>query len=160
MRYFGLMLALALFGCHRGSQVENEDKVNVSVYHRIGVPTFGDPRGKGAEIADGVAKGLQDLTVDIVERKLMDQTMLTYKPDSGQGLGTEALMEIKRLSLADAIILGRMSRDWKAGQITIVETNMGDPVIRVLLKTKNGKPFKDSDAVVKEFLRVFADLQR
>lgn len=160
MRSWGLLSAALLLGCaHSGTQIKSEDGVDLSHYHRIGVPAFTDSRGQGGLIADAVAEGLPKLLHVAADKKALAPILAKYKLDPQIGLGVEALEEIRIKTSADAILYGRMLPDWSAAMITIMETEMGDPIVNALIKPKEPqKSFATPQEVSQEVLRALADI--
>lgn len=164
MRWASLALALAVFGLGCAStrtRVITEDGESFQKYHRIGVPSFKDRQGKGKEIADGLSAALQaKVYSEAVDRTVLEQILSKYKLDTDQGLGVEALEEIRDKTQADSIIFGSMAPNWSVARITVVETEMGGPVVRALVFPKRGKKvFATPQEVVDETVRALARAQ-
>jgi len=163
LRYRGLLLAAVLLGCaHPGTKFERRDDVDFSRYRRIGVAPFTDSRGQGRRIAEGINRGLPRLMYEPADMKALEKILAEHKPDRELGLSLEALVLIRSQTSADALIFGSMAPDWSAAKVSLVETEMGDQILRAIVKPggKNQKIFSGPDEVVRETLRVFAKLDR
>lgn len=155
-----LLVALSLgwLGCAQSrTRVLPEEGEDFRRYHRIAVPSFVDPRGKGAEIADDISKALQTkLYNESIDRAALEQVLSKYKLDRDQGLGVEALEDIHEKTSADALVFGRMAPDWSSARITVIEVEMGSPVLRALILPKRGqKTFAKAEDVADETVRAF-----
>lgn len=161
MRYWSLALAAVLAACaHRGTSVERESDVDLSRYHRVGVPPFTDRKGQGASIAGKVYDGLQGLGYGPVDQKALEKILADNKPEKEFGLTLEALELIRIKASADAVVFGTMAPDWSAASVTLVEAELGDPVLHAVVRP--GKPgqkrFADADDVARETLAVFSQI--
>ncbi|MDE2314034.1 MAG: hypothetical protein KGL04_07660, partial [Elusimicrobia bacterium] len=129
-------------------------------YRGIGVVPFKDPRGQGMAIAEGVESGLEKMMFSPVEPKALQEIISSYKTDSRDGLGFEALEMIHEKTSADAIIMGRMTPDWSAAIIVMIETGMGDQVMRAAVRPPGKqKVFSNPDEVSKAVLKTLAGLR-
>lgn len=157
-RFLGLLPLLLLAGCvHSGTKIERETDIDFSRLRRIGVMTFTDNRGRGGEIADGIAAGLQNLGYETADSKALARIFAKHKPDREFGMDLETLTLIRTETSADAILFGGMRPDWSAASITMVELEFGDPVLHGVLKpgVRKQKAFAAPGEVVREALRVF-----
>lgn len=159
MRGF-LLLLLASAACGPRTKVLPEEAVVYSRYHRIGPAPFVDPRGKGKEIADAIEAAFQsELLYDPIDVKALAEVLDKNKPDKELGLGLEAIEAVRRLTSADAIVFGRMTKDWSGASITLVETDMGDPILHAVLRPRRGKAFQSPDEIARELTRVLRKLR-
>lgn len=127
---------------------------------RYGVLAFADPsKSQGRAIADAVEGGLRQLFFEVAERKPIERALSMAKPDKDFGLSAEVFETIRRETGADAIIQGRMLPDWTAAVVSVYETELGDPVLRAVLRPrgKGHKHFETADEVAAELVRVLAD---
>ncbi len=152
MRNSRLALALAclgLFGCaHSRSVIKRDDEAGFGSYRAIGVPAFVDPRGQGQKIADAVNRDLAALTYNPVDGKVIAKILAQHKPSKDFGYSLETLQLIRNQTSADAVIIGRMSPDWSAAFVMMFETNMGEQVLRGIIRPSGRKKvFKNADEV-------------
>lgn len=157
MRSWGLLLAAAWLGCgHPRTQVRREDGVDFSRYRHIGVLPFKDARGKGRVISDGINGALGRLMYEPVDLKRLEALMTKYKFDKDTGFGQEALEYIRSQTSADALVLGQLAPDWSVVSIMMIETEMGDPILRAVIRPakKSQAAFAGPDEVVAETLSV------
>lgn len=156
-----LALALLPLACAspRGTRVERIEGESMRGIRRLGVLPFQDPSGKGVQIADAIEAGLRPLLYETARREPIARELSEHKPDQDFGLSLEAYEMIRQQTGADGLLVGRMLPDWSAGTCVVYETELGDPVIRVLLKPrgKGRKRFETPDEVAAEVLRVLAD---
>ena len=155
-----LVLAAALLGCGapKGTHVERAEGASLAGLRRLGVLPFADPRGKGREIAKAITGGLAPLLYEPADGALVEKTLNAHKSDNESGLGLESLELLRHEAGADAIVMGRMLPDWSAATISIYETELGDPVLRGLLKPSGRhKTFETPAEVAAEVLKVLAD---
>ena len=82
-----------------------------------------------------------------------------HKPDPETGISLEAFERIRLDTGADALVMGRMTPDWSAAMLTIIETDTGEPVLQAALKPhdKHRRTFTTADEVAAEVLHVLAD---
>ncbi len=158
MRFWPAALAIALASCgHNGTiagRVEGED---FSRYHHMGILPFVDAKGQGLLITDEIKKAMEKRMFDSVDTKALEQVLSKYRIDRGEGLGAEALEDIRSHAPVDSIVIGAMIPDWSAARLVMVETDMGEPIMRAVLKPKNGKFFRDAEEVVDEAVKVLTD---
>lgn len=158
-----LFLTATLMGCaHSGTQVQIGDGADFASYHSIGVPPFVDSKGKGTLIAQDINGSLQKLMYDPVDMIALQKILAQYKPSRTTGFDLEALEMIRKQTSADAVVLGRMAPDWSAVIITMFETQMGDPVLRAIIKPqgKQGTLFKTPEEVAAATLKVILGAQK
>jgi hypothetical protein len=157
-----LAAMLALCGCGgRQSLIRPEDAVDFTSYHHIGVSAFTDGGGRGQAVADAIDAVLQQEMYEPVDEKALARVLAKFKPDRATGYGIEALEMIRAQSGADALVTGRMARDWSAASVTMLETSTGAPILHALLRPRGrkNKVFATPEEVAQEFARVFAKLR-
>lgn len=158
------LLALAavaglLAACGPKTEVRPEDDAEFASYHHIGVPAFMDRTGRGQAVADAFNAVLDQGISEPVDSKALNALLTRYKPEDG-GFGVEGLQIIHEKTGADALILGRMTGDWSAAVITMVEMDTGSPVLRAILRPPNKKKkFTSPNEVAGEFLRAYTKLR-
>ncbi len=154
-----VLVVLALVGCARSrSIIKRDDEAGFGGYRAIGVPAFVDPRGEGQKIADAINRDLAALTYNPVDGKAVAKILAQHKPSKDFGYSLEALELIRNQTSADAVIIGRMSPNWDAAFIMMFETNMGEQVLKGIIRPPGRKKaFKNPDeialAVVKAITR-------
>ena len=160
MRYrpLGLLLVAALFGCAGPKSKVLDDNGEFPRHKCIGVAPFVDPRCQGQAVADAVENGLQQLMYEPVDQKVLAQVLAANKSDHGSSLGIEAIENIHAKVPVDAIIFGRISPDWSTVSVTMVELDMGAPILSAVLRPRGRKKtaFADADDIARELLRVLA----
>ncbi len=164
MRRFAVGLAAAAFflaGCaHSRTIVRAEDGLNIAQYRGIGVVPFKDPRGQGLAIAEGIESGLEKMMFSPVDPKALQEIISNYKTDSRDGLGFEALEMMHEKTSADAIVMGRMTPDWNTAIIVLIETGMGDQVMRAAVRPPGKqKAFSSPAEVSKAVLKTLSGLR-
>ena len=134
-----LMLAAGLFaGCaHPRSRVTWDDSADLSNIRRVGAMPFADPRGKGLAISDAVNAGLPQLTYEQVDAKALRKIFEQHPPGKDNRLGLESVEFLRRETGADAVIMGRMTPDWSALELSMVETEMGSVVMRAFISPED-----------------------
>ena len=154
------LLAATWLGCAQSrSRVLPEDGEDIRRYHRIGIPAFADKQGKGPQIADQLSAALQSkLYNDPIERAPLEKILSRFNLKNDSGLGVEALEEIHSKTSADAVVFGRMAPDWSSARVTVIETEMGSPVLRAVVMPKGRKkafttPEEIADEVALTFIR-------
>ena len=160
MVFLTLAAALLVCGCGPKTQIVPEDAVTFRSYRRIGVLAFGDPTGRGQKIADAMDARFQKAFFDVVDQKAVAEVLAQYKPDRDQGLGVEALEEIRRKTGIDALIIGRMVPDWSAAVVTMVEMTTSGVIMRAVVRPHGfrKKAFASPDEVSDEFMRAYLKL--
>ena len=149
-RRFAVVFAvLAFVGCsHSRSIIKRDDEAGFGGYRAIGVPAFVDPRGEGQKIADAINRDLQALTYNPVDGKAIAKIIAQHKPSKDFGYSLETLELIRNQTSADAVIIGRMSPNWDAAFIIMFETNMGEQVLRGIIRPPGKeKVFKNPDEI-------------
>lgn len=152
------LLTSVWLGCAQSrSRVLPEDGEDIRRYHRIGIPAFTDKQGKGPQIADQLSSALQTkLYNDPVERMPLEQILSRFNLKNDNGLGVEALEEIHSKTSADAVVFGRMAPDWSSARVTVIETEMGSPVLRAVVMPKGRKKaFASPEEIAEEIARTF-----
>jgi hypothetical protein len=154
------VLAFAL-GCAGGGSKVVEDAGEFRGHRRIGVAPFVDSRGQGEAVADAIAAGLREMRYEPVDQKALAQVLRSRMPNASFILGIEALERIQEKVPVDAIIFGRIAPDWSSALMTVNETEMGDPILQIVLKPRDRKraAFADAGELAKEALRVLASLR-
>ena len=159
MRRIGLylMMAAVLAGCApKGTIVERADGVDFSRLRHVGVVSFEDPRKQGSAIAEGVANGLKSLNFVISDKATLDKLIADYSPGQDLGLSLEQLVQIRTQTSTEAIIFGKMAPDWSEATVIMVETELGDMVLRASVRPdKKEKAFANADEIVKQTLAIF-----
>jgi len=90
-----------------------------------------------------------------VDREALEKILSKYKPSKNLGYDLEALELIRGKTSADAVILGRMTPDWSAIFITMFETQMGEPVLRGVIKPRGKKKaFTSPNEIALDTIRV------
>ena len=140
------------------SEIRREDGADFSRLRRIGVPSFKDPSGHGDLIADRVSEGLQRKLYEPVDRKALEEVLAKYKLDTRVGLGAEALQDIQSHTPADAILYGRVAPDRRSALVTLVETDMGQPIMQAVIRPKR-RIFFEPEEIGDEVLRVIVGLR-
>ena len=152
-------MALILLGCAQPrTKVEQAGEADFARYHKLGVAPFSDPRGQGRLMADSVNAGLRKLLYEPADPVALTRILVNHKPNQDSGMSLEALELIRLQTGADAIVLGRMTPDWSALLLTVVETELGEPVLHAVARPRNKKQaaFASADEVVQETLRILA----
>ncbi len=150
LRPLAVVLAVLTFaGCsHSRSIIKRDDEAGFGGYRAIGVPAFVDPQGQGQKIADAINHDLAALTYNPVNGKLIAKILSLHKPSKDFGYSLETLELIRNQTSADAVIIGRMSPNWDAAFIMMFETNMGEQVLRGIIRPPGRKKvFKNPDEV-------------
>ena len=138
MRHWPLLVAVFLLGCaHARTQVQRDEDYDFARLRRVAAVAFNDPKGQGRAIALAINAQLPGLMHEAVDMDAVQQILEPYKPDRDMGLGLEALELVRKKTSADALILGRMTPDWSAVLVTVVETELGDPVLRAVTKPRD-----------------------
>jgi len=163
MRRFAVVLAAAttlFLGCaHSRNIIRAEDGLNLAQYRGVGVVPFDDSRGQGPAIANGIEDGLERLMYAPVDSQALEKIISSYKADPRNGVGLEALEMIHDKTAADAIVMGRMTPDWSAAIIVMIETGMGDQVMRAVVRPPGKqKVFTAPAQISKAVLKVLTNL--
>ena len=155
-RPLGLLALAALIGCSGPKSSIRENNGEFPAHRCVGVAPFIDPGGRGQAVADAIEAGLQAVMYEPVDQKALAEVLAAHKPERGSSLGLEALESIRARVPVDAIIFGRIAPDWSAASITVVETEMGGPILSAVLRPRGGKKtaFADPDDLAREALRV------
>jgi hypothetical protein len=155
-----LLTLAALLGCSGPKSKVLQDAGEFPRHRCVGVAPFADPRGNGQAIADALEAGLQQLMYEPVDQKALAQVLATNMPDRSSNLGIESLERIHAKAPVDAIIFGRMAPDWSMALITVNETEIGSPILQVVLRPRRRKKkaFSDAADVAKEAIRVLTTL--
>ena len=159
MRILTLLLAVSLLGCANSrTQIRAEDGEQFAMYHHIGILPFSDTRGQGAKLADSLSDALAKQRFnETVDRSLLEQSVKKFKVTPETGIGVEALEEIRGKTAADAILFGKMTPDWSAARVVVLETEMGGAVLSALVRPKGReKVFANADEVSTEIMRAFS----
>lgn len=130
--------------------------MDVGRYRRFGVLPFTDPGGRGAKIAEAVSKGLVAGGVDAVDGAQLETVFKSLKLDrTGSSLDMHSVSEVRRLTLAEALVFGAL--DSRGGEISVIviETELGEPVLNARVKARHGR-FESAEEAAAEVLKVFA----
>jgi hypothetical protein len=154
-----LLAAAVLAGCaHAGSRVQLAEGADFARLRRIGVMPFQGVGDKGAVVAKDIEEGLKGAGYEIVDEKLLERAMAGHRMDSDFGYGLEAAADVRIQTGADAVLVGRVARDWSAAFIIMMETEMGDKVLSGVVKPekKGEKVFKGPDELARTITGIFA----
>lgn len=145
MRCAAALLAVllpALTGCSRPtSDVKPEEGYNLAAYRKVAVPAFVDPRGQGADIGKDLRDMLQALPEGVCDEAVVDKVMAETEKQAAASEGTD-LERFERLRFqagADALIIGRMAPDWTSASVLVYETEMGDVMLRAVVRPRDPK---------------------
>lgn len=154
MRTLGLLLAAALplSGCGSRSQVKSEDGATLSAFHTVAVLPFADEKAQGKIIAEELAGQLRRLGHQIVDANAVAAILAGRKMDENGALGLETLESLRAKTGAEAFIAGRVLPDWSAVTATVIETELGDPVIRAVVRPRDRgrKAFQSRDELIEQ----------
>jgi len=113
-------------------------------YGRIAVLPFSDSKGLGSRYASALARGLWSLDFDVVVGRALMETLATLGIRPGDSLSPQDLAELRRMSRADAALIGSVhcpSRGEKRVSVIILDTASGDSVFDMSFVPKRcGKP--------------------
>lgn len=151
-------LAFPLSCCAGRSKVAFEPGMDLGRFKRIGVLPFTDPRGQGRKIAAELGRGLLDRGFDSVDLRQLESVFKGLKLDYSTGLSLHALADIKSRTMAEALLFGSIDSRWQEASLILIETDMGEVVLRAKLKPRRGKSFERPEDAAREALGIFSSL--
>jgi hypothetical protein len=150
MKPLVLVGALLLSACGSRSQVKTEEGASLSAFRNVAVLPFADDKGQGKIIAEELSGQLRRLGHHIVDAAAVSAVLAGRKTDESGALGLETLERLRSTTGVDAFIAGRVLTDWSAVTATVIETELGDPVIRAVVRPRerSRKVFRTRDELI------------
>jgi len=135
-RGLGLLLAAGLLGClpgaGRGPRGEAPADGGLRAYKRFAILPFNDARGMGEEYAAEVGRGLWKQDFDVIAGPSLAGALDQMGVTPGETMGQHDLLELRRLTHADAAVFGAVSCPRGKGRnrasMVIMDTATGEPV--------------------------------
>lgn len=148
-----LLCAAAVAGCAGSrSDVHREDGYSLAYFRKTAVPAFIDPSGRGAEVAQALRARLIASGQGVADPAAVDPIL---KQTPGETLGLETLERLKFQAGVDSLVLGRMAPDWSSASVLFYETDMGDSLLRAVVRPEKGrKAFESADDAAARTLAV------
>lgn len=160
MRRFILpaMLAFLCCGCASEMRIEQDPWMSLGRYRRVGVLPFSDSQGRGRELAERVGRGLARLGYDPVDLAQLESVFARIRIDYSSGLSLQSLADVRRATLAEALVFGSVDSEFKEVSLVAVETERGELIFKAKARAPRGRPFRSGgeavDAVLQALSRV------